>query len=61
MMTIDEQVELIARALDRLAKITTEIIGKMPPRYLVYESLHPKKKPRGSIRRRRRQNENTTS
>lgn len=32
----------------------TEIIGEMPPRYLVYESLHPQKKLRGSIRRKRR-------
>jgi hypothetical protein len=61
MMTITEQTELIARILDRLAKITTEVVGKIPPRYLMYESLHPRKKPRGSIRRRRRQNENITS
>ena len=61
MMTIAEQTELIARTLDRLAKTMTEIIGEMPPRYLMYESLHPRKKPRGSIRRRRRQNENITS
>lgn len=61
MMTIAEQTELIARTLDRMAKIMTEIIGEIPPRYLMYESLHPQKKPRGSIRRRRRQNENTTS
>lgn len=61
-MTIAEQFELIARTLDRLAKTMTEIIGEIPPRYLMYESLHPKKKPRGSIRRKRRkQNENTTS
>lgn len=60
-MTITEQTELITRTLDRLAKITTEVVGKMPPRYLMYESLHPRKKPRGSIRRRRKQNENTTS
>lgn len=60
-MTVAEQTELIARTLDRLAKTITEIIGEMPPRYLMYESLHPRKKPRGSIRRRRRQNENITS
>lgn len=60
-MNIAEQFELIARTLDRLANTMTEIIGEIPPRYLMYESLHPKKKPRGSIRRRRRQNENTTS
>ena len=56
-MTITEQTELIARTLDRLAKITTDLIGEMPPRYLMYESLHPRKKPRGSIRRRRRHND----
>lgn len=61
MMTIAEQTEQIARTLDRLAKITTDLIGEIPPRYLMYESLHPRKKPRGSIRRRRKQNENTTS
>lgn len=61
MMTITEQTELIARTLDRLAKTMTEIVGEIPPRYLMYESLHPRKKPRGSIRRRRRQNENITS
>ena len=60
-MTITEQTELIARTLDRLAKTMTEIIGEIPPRYLMYESLHPRKKPRGSIRRRRKQNENITS
>lgn len=60
-MTITEQTELIARTLDRLAKTMTEIVGEIPPRYLMYESLHPRKKPRGSIRRRRRQNENITS
>lgn len=57
MMTITEQTELIARTLDRLAKITTEVIGEIPPRHLMYESLHPRKKPRGSIRRRRKQND----
>ena len=56
-MTVAEQTELIARTLDRLAKITTDLIGEIPPRYLMYESLHPRKKPRGSIRRRRRQND----
>ena len=56
-MTIAEQTELIARTLDRLAKTMTEIAGEIPPRYLMYESLHPRKKPRGSIRRRRRQND----
>lgn len=61
MMTIAEQTELIARTLDRLAKTMTEIVGEIPPRYLMYESLHPRKKPRGSMRRRRRQNENITS
>jgi hypothetical protein len=48
-MTVDEAIEL------------SEIVGEIPPRYLAYESLHPQKKPRGSIRRRRKQNENTTS
>lgn len=57
MMTIAEQTELIARILDRLAKTMTEIVGEIPPRYLMYESLHPQKKPRGSIRRRRKQND----
>lgn len=60
-MIIAEQTELIARTLDRLAKTMTEIVGEIPPRYLMYESLHPRKKPRGSMRRRRRQNENITS
>lgn len=61
LIAITEQTKLIARTLDRLAKTMTDLIGEMPPRYLMYESLHPQKKPRGSIRRRRKQNENTTS
>lgn len=61
-MTIDEQNVLIERLIDEFAKKMTELFGPLDiPRYLLFESLHPQKKPRGSIRRRRRQNENTSA
>ena len=61
-MTIDEQNVLIERLIDEFAKKMTELLGPLDiPRYLLFESLHPQKKPRGSIRRRRRQNENTSA
>lgn len=60
MMTIDEQTELIVRLVDKMAEMFADLIDDIP-RYLIFEALHPKKKLRGSIRRRRRQNENTSA
>jgi hypothetical protein len=60
-MTVDEQTELIEKAIDRFTKAMADIV-EVFPRYLFFEMAHPKKKPRGSIRRRRRRkNENTAA
>ena len=59
-MTVDEQTELIKKAIDRVAKAMADVVDTFP-RYLFFEMTHPKKKPRGSIRRRRRKNENTAA
>ena len=59
-MTVDEQTELIKNAIDRVAKAMADFLEEFP-RYLFFEMTHPKKKPRGSIRRRRRKNENTAA
>lgn len=54
-MTIDEQYVLIERLIDEFANKMTELLGPLDiPRYLLFESLHPQKKPRGSIRRNRK-------
>lgn len=59
-MTVDEQTELIEKAIDRVTKALADVV-EVFPRYLFFEMAHPKKKPRGSIRRRRRRNENTAA
>lgn len=57
-MTVDEQTELIKKTIDRVAKAMADFLGDVElPRYLIFEMTHPKKKPRGSIRRRRRRND----
>ena len=61
-MTVDEQTELIKKAIDRVAKAMADFLEDDGfPRYLFFEMTHPKKKPRGSIRRRRQKNENTVA
>lgn len=49
-MTPGEAMSLLKKAIDNLSKALDGIYEEMP-RYLRNEMLHPKKKPRGSIRR----------
>ena len=52
-MTNDEAVSLLKRAIDNVSKALCEFYEELP-QYLITEILHPKKKPRGSIRRKRK-------
>ena len=45
--------EAIIKAVEPIAKILDELYSSLEP-YQKYEMLHPRKKPRGSIRRSRR-------
>ena len=47
--------QLLEEAFDNMSKVFNEFNGfyEELPRYLRTEILHPKKKPRGSIRRKR--------
>ena len=58
-MTNEEAFSLLKKSLDNMAKAFTELYGEFYelPRYLRTEMLHPKKKPRGSIRRKRKGSE----
>lgn len=47
----------IREGIDRLWRTTWIPIGERLPQYLITEMLHPKKKPRGSIRRKRKRSE----
>ena len=60
-MTVKEQTELLEKLIDRVAKAMTDFLGDVEPRYMLFEMAHPKKKPRGTIRRRRRKNEQMDS
>lgn len=60
---IDEKLEKFVEALtaalwkivEAMSDIYTELLGSdILPRYLIFEMKHPKKKPRGSIRRARK-------
>lgn len=51
-MTNEEAVFLLRKAIDSLSKALDGIYEELP-QYLRTEILHPKKKPRGSIRRAR--------
>lgn len=51
-MTNEEAISLLKKAIDIISKELDEIYGELP-QYLRTEILHPKKKPRGSIRRAR--------
>ena len=55
-MTNEEAVSLLKRAIDNVSKALDKIYEEMP-RYLIREMLHPKKKPRGSMRRARKERE----
>lgn len=44
------------KIIEAMSDIYTELLGSdILPRYLIFEMKHPKKKPRGSIRRARKE------
>ena len=49
-------IETLKPMLERLAERLGKELGETP-RYLLYEAVHPRKKPRGSIRRERKKND----
>ena len=55
-MTDEEAISLLKRAIDNVSKVLDRIYEEIP-RYLIREMLHPKKKPRGSMRRARKERE----
>lgn len=46
-------IETLKPMLERLAERLGKALGETP-RYLLYEATHPRKKPRGSIRREKK-------
>lgn len=46
-------IETLKPMLENLVERLGELFGETP-RYLLYEAVHPRKKPRGSIRRKRK-------
>lgn len=52
-MTNKEAMSLLKKAIDNATKAMGEFYKPLP-QYLRTEMLHPKKKPRGSIRRKRK-------
>lgn len=50
-----EFISTLQKAIDNLSKALDEFYAALPRYYLRTEMLHPKKKPRGSIRRARRE------
>lgn len=46
-------IETLKPMLERLAERLGKALGETP-RYKLYEAVHPRKKPRGSIRRERK-------
>lgn len=55
-MTIEEAFSLLKKAIDNLSKALDGFYEEIP-KYLRTEMLHPRKKPRGSIRRARKRGE----
>ena len=55
-MTDEEQLALLKRAIDNISKALDGFYNELP-KYLRNEMLHPKKKPRGSTRRKRKESE----
>lgn len=51
-MTDTEAISLLKKVIDNISKALDGIYEELP-QYLRTEMLHPKKKPRGSIRRAR--------
>ena len=55
-MTDTEAISLLKKVIDNISKALDGIYEELP-QYLRTEMLHPKKKPRGSIRRKRKGND----
>lgn len=55
-MTNEEAISILKKAIDNISKALDRVIEEIP-QYLRREMLHPKKKPRGSIRRKKRESE----
>jgi hypothetical protein len=53
-MTYEESISLLKKAINNVSKALDEFYEEIP-KYLRTEMLHPKKKPRGSIRRARKE------
>ena len=53
-MTDTEAISLLKKVIDNISKALDGIYEELP-QYLRTEMLHPKKKPRGSIRRARQE------
>jgi hypothetical protein len=51
-MTNEESYSILKNAIDNISKALNEFYEELP-QYLITEMLHPKKKPRGSMRRAR--------
>jgi prefoldin subunit 5 len=52
-MTYTEAISILKKAIDNVSKALDRFYEEIP-KYLRTEMLHPKKKPRGSIRRKRK-------
>lgn len=53
-MTNEEAISILKNAIDNVSKALCEFYEELP-QYLITEMLHPKKKPRGSMRRARKE------
>jgi hypothetical protein len=53
-MTNEESYSILKNAIDNISKALNEFYEELP-QYLRTEMLHPKKKPRGSMRRARKE------
>ena len=59
-MTNEEVISILKKAIDNVLKALDKALNELYeelPQYLINEMLHPKKKPRGSIRRARKERE----
>lgn len=53
---VEKLTAAIWKIVEAVSDIYTELLGyDILPRYLIFEMKHPKKKPRGSIRRARKE------
>ena len=55
-MTNEEAISILKNAIDNISKALDGFYNELP-KYLRNEMLHPKKKPRGSMRRARKERE----